>query len=234
MTQEQFRENVQKLRGRIKNACDCYGRDPAKVELMAVTKTHPVEAALWAAEAGLGRVGENRVAEAASKRPGDGGGVRWELIGPLQSNKAKTAVQTFDRLQSLDRIKLVRVLDRLVAEWRSEPLPVLLQVNVGEDPAKHGASREEACALLEAILKTRSLRAEGLMTIGALRTEEAEVRRTFAALRELRDELERAGGTSLPELSMGMTGDLEWAIAEGSTLLRVGTALFGERGGHPV
>lgn len=230
VTQKHFRENLRELQQRIKNACERYERDPSKVQLMPVTKTHPVAAALWAAEAGLVRVGENRVQEAAGKRPENGGGVVWDLIGPLQSNKTKLALSVFDRIQTVDRPKLVRAIDRLAGELGKAPYPVLLQVNVGRDPAKQGCSAEEARPLLEAIMKTEHVAAEGLMTIGALSTEEAEVRSTFAALRELREELEGEAGCSLPELSMGMTGDLEWAIAEGSTLVRVGTALFGERG----
>ena len=230
VTHEQFRENLKEQQLRIKNACERYKREPSKVQLMPVTKTHPVEAALWVAEAGLARVGENRVQEAAGKRPEQGGGLAWDLIGPLQSNKAKLAVSVFDRIQTVDRPKLVGRIDRFAGELGKAPYPILLQINVGKDPAKQGCSSAEARPLLEAVLEAANLSAEGLMTIGAPSTDEAEVRRTFAALRELRDRLEEETGCSLPELSMGMTGDLEWAVAEGSTLLRVGTALFGERG----
>jgi pyridoxal phosphate enzyme (YggS family) len=219
------------LEDRIKSACKKAGRDPSEVLLMAVTKTKPAEVADWALDAGLVHIGENRVQEAAAKRPEvrNSSGF-WELIGPLQSNKARTAVKVFDRIQTVDRFKLVHILDRICEEEEREALPVLLQANVGEDPAKHGCATREAPALAEAISSSKHLKLEGLMTIGEFTDEEARVRRTFVRLRELRSQLEDALGMPLPVLSMGMTGDLEWAIEEGSTLIRVGTALFGARG----
>jgi len=196
---------------------------------MAVTKTHPAEAADWALAAGLHRIGENRVQEAAGKRPLAKAGASWELIGPLQSNKARLAVETFDRIQTLDRLKLVQVLDRHCEETGKTAYPVLMQVNVGEDPAKHGCRVSEAASLADAILSSRCLSLEGLMTIGELTDDELTIRRTFSGLRTLRDQLQDSLGVALPVLSMGMTDDLEWAIEEGSTLIRVGTALFGRR-----
>jgi hypothetical protein len=197
---------------------------------MAVTKTHPAEAAVWALEAGLRHIGENRVQEAAEKRPAvrDGSGF-WELIGPLQRNKARLALETVDRIQTVDRLKLINALDRLCGELGKDTFPVLLQVNTAEDPAKHGCAVEEAEGLATAILFSRHLRLEGLMTIGELTEDPVRIRATFRRLRELRDRLEPACGQKLPELSMGMTGDLELAIEEGSTLVRVGSALFGTR-----
>lgn len=198
---------------------------------MAVTKTHPAEMADWALDAGLKHIGENRVQEAAGKIPEVKNKTGyWELIGPLQSNKARVAVNAFSRIQTVDRIKLVNVLDRICGEEGRAELPVLLQANVGEDPSKHGCTTDMAKALAEAILGSQHLKLEGLMTIGEFTDEEVRVRRTFSRLRELRDTLQDELGASLPVLSMGMTGDLEWAIEEGSTLIRVGTALFGERG----
>jgi pyridoxal phosphate enzyme (YggS family) len=197
---------------------------------MAVTKTHPAIAADWAVRAGLLRIGENRVQEAAGKRPGAvEPGAIWELIGPLQSNKARLALDCFDRVQTVDRLKLVGVLDRLCAETGRTAFPVLMQVNVAEDPAKHGCEADQAPALMEAILASEHLRLEGLMTIGELTDDEVRIRGTFARLRALRDKLQDSMGQRLPVLSMGMTDDLEWAIEEGSTLIRVGTALFGSR-----
>ena len=197
---------------------------------MAVTKTHPATAVEWALSAGLGTIGENRVQEAAGKRPevrGPSG--FWELIGPLQSNKARLALQAFDRIQTVDRPKLVNALDRLCGEMGIKAFPVLLQSNVGEDPAKSGCLTTNAPALAELIEASEHLRLEGLMTIGEFTSDEAIVRGTFVKLRQLRDTLEGTVGHKLPVLSMGMTGDLEWAIEEGSTLIRVGTALYGAR-----
>lgn len=196
---------------------------------MAVTKTNPPTAADWALAAGLRHIGENRVQEMAGKRPevSHQGGF-WELIGPLQSNKAKLAVEWADRVQTVDRVKIVNALNRHAGE-AGKRLPVLMQVNVGEDPAKHGCDRKAAPALLEAILEAPHLQLDGLMTIGELTDDEKRIRTTFSRLRELRDRLSRDSGHSLPVLSMGMTADLDWAIEEGSTLIRVGTALFGAR-----
>lgn len=236
LTYENFCFNVAKVEARIAAACRAAGRDPAAVRLLAVTKTHPAEAAVYAARRGLAAVGENRVQEAAAKRQeaaaAGAGELRWELIGHLQGNKAGPAAATFDRIQSVDTEKLALRLDRAAGE-AGRVLAVLLQVNAGRDPAKFGCEPEDAPRLLEAALGAPNLRVEGFMTIaplGADATETAEhARRTFANLRALRDGLAARFGVELPELSMGMSGDLEDAVAAGSTCVRVGTALFGAR-----
>lgn len=225
----EFRENLGRVRERMAAGCARSGRGLEEVTLMAVTKTLPVEAAELAAAAGLAHVGENRVQELSQKRPLCTASLKWELIGPLQSNKARVAVEVADRIQTLDREKIILALDRHCGEIGREYLPVLLQVNTAADPAKHGCEEAEAAGLAELIVGSRHLRLEGLMTIGELTDEEARVRRTFVRLRELRDRLRAETGQPLAVLSMGMTGDLEWAIEEGSTLIRVGSALFGER-----
>ena len=228
---KQFIMNTKHVFEKISEACYRSGRSPQEVTLMAVTKTHPLEATEWALEAGLRHVGENRVQELARKHPQiDHPDVCWELIGPVQSNKARLAVEYSDRIQTLDRLKLVKAFDRHCDELGRADLPVLLQVNTGEDPAKHGCSVEEAASLVEAIQETSHLKLEGLMTIGELTRDELKIRKTFSRLRSLRDQLSNESGLDLPVLSMGMTGDMEWAIEEGSTLIRVGTALFGARG----
>lgn len=225
-----FLESLSHVRARINAACERAGRNPREVKLMAVTKTHGPEAAAWALEAGLCHLGENRVQELADKRPqvAEGGGC-WELIGPLQRNKVRLALQHADRIQTVDRVKLVNDLDRICGELGIADFPVLMQVNTARDPAKHGCEVDQAEALLEAIQSAEHLRPEGLMTIGELTGDEGRIRATFKRLRELRDRLSGPSGLALAELSMGMTGDLEWAIEEGSTLIRVGTALFGAR-----
>lgn len=224
----EFLERVNAIRQRVEVACAKCHRDPSEVVLMPVTKTHPVEAANYAARAGLLRIGENRVQEALEKIGGADANLRWELIGHLQSNKAKVAAATFARIQSVDSSRLIRLLDRCAGE-AGRKLPVLLQINAGRDPAKYGVELEEAPALLEAALATEYLQVEGLMTIAPLAESREVARRTFARLRELRDELAQQFGARLPELSMGMTGDMEEAVAEGATLIRVGTALYGTR-----
>ncbi len=231
----QFAQRADEIRARIAAACAAAGRTPAGVELLAVTKTHPAAAVDYAARYGLRAVGENRVQEGLEKRAQiapESAGVRWELIGHLQSNKARLAAQHFDRVQSVDSEKLLNHLDRAATEL-GKILPVLLQINAGNDPAKFGADPADAPRLLEAALARKSLRVDGLMTIAPLGAtpEEtaAHAARTFANLRELRDTLTGRTGIPLRELSMGMTGDLELAVAAGSTLVRVGTALFGAR-----
>jgi pyridoxal phosphate enzyme (YggS family) len=229
---EEFARRADALRAQIAEACAEASRDPAGVELLAVTKTHPAEAAGYAARYGLRAVGENRVQEAIEKRPLSPPSLRWELIGHLQSNKAKLAAQHFDRVQSVDSEKLLNHLDRAAAEI-GRTLPILLQINAGDDPAKFGADLADAPRLLDAALARKNLRVDGLMTIAPLGQTDAETAahatRTFDALRVLRDELAAKSGTPLRELSMGMTGDLRLAVLAGSTLVRVGTALFGAR-----
>ena len=230
---EEFVRRADVVRAQIAAACATAGRDPATVELLAVTKTHPVAAADYAARYGLRAVGENRVQEAAEKRPLCAApALQWELIGHLQSNKAKLAATHFDRVQSVDSEKLLNHLDRAAAEL-GKSLPVLLQINAGRDPAKFGAELEDAPRLLELALTKKNLRIDGLMTIAPLGATPAEAadhaQRTFSQLRALRDDLAARFQIPLRELSMGMSGDLAPAIAAGSTQVRVGSALYGAR-----
>jgi PLP dependent protein len=203
-------------------------RDAGEVELLAVTKSHPAGAVELAARYGLRAVGENRVQEGVDKRAQTSAAIAWELIGHLQSNKARLAVRHFDRIQSVDSAKLLDVLDRIAAEM-GKTQAVLLQVNAGLDPAKSGVEPDEAPRLLDAALARAHIRVDGLMTIAPLSEDPDVARRTFANLRAIRDRLAAATGARLSELSMGMSGDLEAAVAEGSTIVRIGTALFGAR-----
>ena len=212
----------------ITEACKKCGRQPETIELLAVTKNHEVWAPEYAARYGLHAVGENRVQEGVDKRSKCTASLRWELIGHLQSNKAKLAVEHFERVQSVDSIKLVEQLAK-AATAQGKVLAVLLQINAGRDPAKFGAEIEEAEALLERAQGCASLRVEGLMTIAPLSDDKSVAQRCFATLRDLRDTLAVKSGLPLSVLSMGMSGDLEEAVAEGSTQIRVGTALFGTR-----
>ncbi len=198
------------------------------MELLAVTKLFPAAAVEFAARYGLRAVGENRVQEGVEKRAQTTAKIAWELIGHLQSNKARLAVQHFDRIQSVDSAKLLQIIDRVAAE-AGKTQPVLLQVNSGHDPAKSGVEPEEAGRLLEAALGCKNVRVDGLMAIAPLSEDPSVARRAFANLREIRDRLKAATGAPLPELSMGMSGDMEAAVEEGSTIVRVGSALFGAR-----
>ncbi|HEX2099252.1 MAG TPA: YggS family pyridoxal phosphate-dependent enzyme [Candidatus Synoicihabitans sp.] len=219
------------LRAKIAAACAAARRDPASVELLAVTKTHGAWAAEYAARYGLRGVGENRVQEGVEKRAqltAATAPLRWELIGHLQSNKARLAAAHFDRVQSVDSEKLLEKLDRAAAELE-RPLAVLLQINAGRDPAKFGAEIEDAPRLVDFALSRPQLKVEGLMTIAPLSADPSVAARTFETLRALRDELVARFRRPLPELSMGMSGDLRPAILAGSTQVRIGTALFGTR-----
>ena len=227
-TYESFKSRADALREQIVAACRRAGRDPATVELLAVTKTHPAAAVDYAARYGLRAVGENRVQEAMEKQPHCTAKIQWELIGHLQSNKAKLAVTHFDRVQSVDSEKLLNQLDAAAAGL-GKTLPILLQINAGRDPAKFGAEIEDAPRLVEAALGKTHLRLDGLMTIAPLSDDPAVAERTFLALRTLRDELATRFGVPLHELSMGMSGDLEAAVLAGSTQVRVGSALYGHR-----
>lgn len=225
---EEFEENLRKVQSRIRIACDRSGRSAGEVFLLPVTKNHPVNAVEFAAAAGLPSVGENRVQEAADKRSSYAKSIRWELIGHLQSNKAKQAVEVFDRIQSVDSLKLLRRLDRYASE-AGKLLPILIQCNSGEDPNKYGFMAESMDEAVEAALGASSLKLEGLMAIAPFDQDPDVATSAFEVLRDLRDRLSDRFDYPLPELSMGMTGDLEQAIAAGSTQIRVGTALFGSR-----
>ena len=228
LTYEEFARRATEVKAQIAAGCATCGRRADEVELLAVTKNHGVWAPEFAARLGLRAVGENRVQEGEEKRAACASPLAWELIGHLQSNKAKLAVATFDRVQSVDSAKLAVLLGK-AAGAAGKVLPILLQINAGRDPAKFGAEIEDAPALLEAAQACAGLKVEGLMTIAPLSADRAVARRCFATLRELRDALARRSGLPLPVLSMGMSGDLEEAVAEGSTQIRVGTALFGAR-----
>lgn len=230
LTFESFQMNLNEVISEINSACQVCNRHPEEVTLMAVTKTHPVQAVDFAERAGLTCVGENRVQEAVSKKNECSASIRWELIGHLQGNKARQAVQTFDRIQSVDSLKLIQQLDRLCEELSRPTLRILLQVNAGNDPAKFGMDMDDVPALLAEALKSKYLQVDGFMTIAPLSDDPDVAAFTFENLRTLRDAMEQRFARKFPELSMGMSGDLESAIRHGATMIRVGTALFGHRG----
>ncbi len=223
-----FHDRANALLQRITELCATAQRDPREVVLLPVTKNHPPAAVEYAARHGFAAVSENRVQEAVEKRAQVTATVRWDLIGHLQSNKAKLAATHFDRIQSVDSEKLLNTLDRAAGEV-GKILPVLLQINAGNDPAKFGAEPVDAPRLLEFALTRPNLRVDGLMTVAPLSDDPAVARRTFANLRVIRDQLTVQLGAPLRELSMGMSSDLDAAITEGSTLVRIGRALYGPR-----
>lgn len=220
----------ERVLARIRAAAGRAGRDPAGVRLVAVSKTVAADRLRAAVTAGLTELGENRVQEAADKA-GAVTGATWHLIGPLQGNKARRAVELFDVIEAVDSTPLAARLDRLAGELRSVPLPVLLQVNVDADPVKAGFDPETLHGELPALLALPHLDVRGLMTVGRLVDDPEDARLTFVRLRTLgatlREKHPQLGG----DLSMGMSDDFEIAVEEGATIVRVGRALFGERPG---
>ena len=226
---EAYRNARARVLDRIAVACSRVDRDPGDVTLVAVSKTVPADALRDAIAAGLDLFGENRVQEGLAKSP-DVPGARWQLVGPLQSNKARRALEVFESIQSVDTVDLARRLDRLASEIRpGDRYPILLQVNVDQDPAKAGFQPDALDEALGELLDLPNLAVDGLMTVGRLTSDPAEARRTFQDLRRLSERSRVRWPTLGPTLSMGMSDDFELAVEEGSTVVRVGRALFGER-----
>ncbi len=222
--------NLAHVRAEIAAAARAAGRKPEEIRLIAVSKTHPGEAVAAAIAAGQMDFGENTVQEALLKIPLYPS-VTWHMIGHLQSNKAKSVPGNFGWVHSVDSLKLAQRLSRLAQE-KSVVLDALFEVNVTRDPAKHGLAPDELAPVLDTLLKEGhpGLRLRGLMTIGPYPAPEADSRASFARLRELRDDRrKRFELKDFTELSMGMSGDYAAAIKEGSTIVRIGTAIFGER-----
>jgi pyridoxal phosphate enzyme (YggS family) len=222
------------VRQRVAAAAAGCGRDPQSVTLIAVGKTFSAEIVRMAVEAGAVDLGENRVQEAVAKKP-EVPGARWHLIGPLQRNKVRAALRVFDIVHTLDRPELADRLQLLLAEhWPGRRLDVLVEANIGSEPQKAGALPEEVAELVRHSVSCDRLSVRGLMAIPPWQEDPEASRPYFRALRELRDDLQQVVGVPLPELSMGMSHDFDVAIAEGATMVRVGTAIFGSRGPKAV
>lgn len=218
-------DNIRDVRERIANAAAKAGRDAAVVQLIAVSKTHPEEMIVEAIDAGQTAFGENRVREAETKIDAIGRGrAEWHLIGHLQSNKARRAVRLFDVIHSVDSIELATRLDRICVNEAREELRVLIQVDLGGESTKSGVDESDLVPLIDTIKGSTRLRLIGFMTLPPFFDDPQATRPFFRRLREIRDEFLPGG-----ELSMGMSHDLEVAIAEGSTMVRVGTDIFGRR-----
>ncbi len=223
-----IRGRLQQVQERIRAAAARAGREADSITLVAVSKTMPVEAIREALGAGVTVLGENRVQEAREKIAAlAGAGAGWHLVGHLQTNKAKLAVQLFDMIHSLDSLRLAEALDRS-GEQAGRQVRCLVEVNLGGEESKGGTSEDAVRPLLEGTKPLRHVHIQGLMTVPPFLPDPEEVRPFFQRLRNLRDKL--AGeGFDLPELSMGMTHDFEVAIEEGATMVRIGTAIFGPR-----
>ncbi len=226
-----FQENIGHVRERIASACRRTGRRPEEVKLVAVSKTVPPELIRRAFEAGLRDFGENRVQEANAKRPALADlTVTWHMVGHLQSNKAKLARELFHVVHSVDSLRLAQKLDQ-AAVCADDKLPVLLQVNLGDELTKSGAREEEISQLAEQVGRLKTLELRGLMVLPPFFEDPEQARPFFRRLRELAKLLEALNlpNVSMQELSMGMSHDFEIAIEEGSTTVRIGTAIFGPR-----
>ena len=221
-------KNLGSLLGRIRAAAGRAGRDPASVRLLAVSKTHPAESVREAFEAGQRAFGESRVQEADSKIALLPSSIEWHFIGHLQTNKIRRALPHFRLFHGVDNPGLAGQMDRIAGECGAFPR-VLLEVNVSGEGTKFGFAPDALKAGIASLLALPRVQIAGLMTMAPYSDDPEAARPFFAALRKLRDEIEQQTGTPLPELSMGMSGDFEAAIAEGSTIVRVGSALFGER-----
>jgi pyridoxal phosphate enzyme (YggS family) len=227
----EIRDRIDRVRGQIADACARAGRDPSAVTLIGVSKTKPAEAVAEAVAEGIENVGENRVQEAAEKvdrvRALLGRDPTWHLIGTLQRNKARQALDLFSLIQSVDSVRLAEALS---ARAEGRQVPLLLEVYLGEDDARPGFRPADLDAALTAILALPGLDVRGLMTVAPLGLTHDQTRQAFRQLRELRDTLAATRpGTTLDQLSMGMSEDFSLAIEEGATMIRVGRAIFGER-----
>ena len=220
--------NLQSVHNRIEAACARVERDPASVTLIAVTKSQPPEVVTDAAQLGLTIFGENKVQEAKTKIPQCSGRLRWHMIGHLQTNKARDAIELFEMIQSVDSLRLAQELSTR-AEQAAKTVPILLEVNVAGEASKFGYRPEILKAELEQLNALPRLELQGLMSIPPWAAEPDKVRPMFRQVCDLKKECEQRLGASLAHLSMGMTGDFEVAIEEGATMVRIGTALFGPR-----
>ena len=220
--------NLNRVQNEIAQAAQVSGRNVTDIELVAVTKTHPAEIVREAVDAGQTLFGESKVQEARVKIPLLPSNLRWHFIGHLQKNKIRHALPFFEMIHSVDSVDLAQAIDRIAHEDGLHPR-ILLEVNVAGEGSKFGFKATTLRAELESLLMLPRLSIEGLMCIPPL-AEEAETSRTyFVELRKLRDALEKEFQVKLPQLSMGMTNDYSVAVEEGATLVRVGTAIFGER-----
>lgn len=221
-------DNLERVREQIAQAAAKAGRDVKDVELVAIAKTHPAEKVHEAVEAGQTLFGESRVQEARAKITELSSNIRWHFVGHLQKNKVRQALPLFEMIHSVDSLALAQDINRIAQEEGLYPR-VLLEVNVAGEGSKFGFGPANLREQMEALLALPRLSIEGLMCIPPLAVESEDSQKFFVQVRELRDSLEKEFNMKLPQLSMGMTQDFPIGIQEGATLVRVGTAIFGER-----
>jgi pyridoxal phosphate enzyme (YggS family) len=223
VTKEKIEENIKRLRENIEDIKARYGIE-RDIVIEAITKGVDAEGILWAYEAGIKVMGENRVQEALLKIPFLSLDIEWHLVGHLQTNKVKHALKVFKVIESVDRVELVEALDKRL----DKTLEIFIEVNTSMEPQKTGCKIEEVNNLVEEVLRREKLVLTGLMTIGPYPVEEKKSREAFSKLRELKEKIEKDFGIHLQWLSMGMTEDYPYAIMEGANLLRIGRGIFGE------
>ena len=219
---------LERVQAVIREACEKASRRVDEVEVIGVTKTHGPDVVREAWEVGIRTLGENKVQEAAAKIPECVSGPEWHLIGHLQRNKVRPALELFSVIHSVDSLRLAEQLERVAEEVGHRP-QVLLEINVSGEASKDGLRPEQAAEVIDYLMACRNLTWTGLMTLAPFCPDPEQTRPVFAALRELRDRWERDYGIGLPNLSMGMSNDYRIAVEEGATWLRLGTALFGDR-----
>lgn len=220
--------NLTELRGRIAEACEEYDRDNDDITIVAVTKTHPARTIHTAIAAGITEIGESKIQEAEPKILEVGHVARYHMIGHLQTNKAKKAVQLFDVIQSVDSLKLAEEISRR-AEEAQRTIQCLIEVNVSGESSKYGVAPEKTIELVRQVKGLPCIDLCGLMTIGPLDADEDDIRAAFARCRELFKQGQDIVGDGFDCLSMGMSDDFEYAIAEGSNMIRIGAGIFGPR-----
>jgi pyridoxal phosphate enzyme (YggS family) len=218
-------QNLTALHGQIADACEAYDRDMDDITVVAITKTHPASTLRTAVACGIHNIGESRIQEAEPKIHEVGQIARFHFVGHLQTNKARKAVQLFDVIQSVDSLRLAAELNQRAAE-SDRVIECYVQVNSSGEEQKYGIPPEETLELIERILPLPSIRLTGLMTIGPLTDDESRIRSAFSLCRQLYEQGRQTAGAQFDTLSMGMSADFPLAIAEGSTMIRVGTVIF--------
>ncbi len=223
-----IKSKIKVIRENIARSAEQAGRKPEEIALLGVTKTRTpqeiMEAAPW-----LDAIGENRVQEAkAKKQECSAVALKWHMIGHLQSNKARQALELFDTIDSINSTNIALTIERIASET-GRTVPILIEVNTSGEDSKVGIAPDKCDSLIDTVMECKHLSLQGFMTIGPLTDNEVQVRKAFASLREVASRTREQTGLSLPVLSMGMSGDYEWAIQEGSTMIRLGTVIFGSR-----
>ncbi len=226
---EYIKANWENIQSRVALAAHRAGKKPEEITVVAVSKLFPAEAIRAAVESGIADIGESRVQEAEEKIKSLGGIARWHMIGHLQSNKAKRAIELFDMIQSVDSLKLAQLINQYAAD-ANKKIECLLEINCSGEKSKYGLEPQEVTSMIAEVSSLNNIGLSGLMTVGPLTDDDYAIRKAFASTAGLFQKGKQIAGESFRYLSMGMSSDFETAIEEGSNMVRIGTAIFGERG----